>query len=60
MKLSFLEKEQIRTEQIPAILIYFDGTYYPYDGNKESKSELLHYISRLVHPILSLDSEEEL
>lgn len=58
-KPSFLDKENIRSDNVPAIVVYYDGHYYEYSGSKDSKAELLHFMNKLINPIVTLKSDEE-
>jgi len=54
-----MEKEQITSEAAPTIAVFYDGSYYIYDGNKDSKEEMLHFINRVINPIVQLKTDED-
>ena len=43
----------------PAIHIYFDGSFYLFEGNIESLPELLHFMNKIINPLITLTTEEE-
>ena len=43
--------------EIPSIYVYYDGTYYPYLNSLDSPTSLLHFINRLLHPLVYLKSK---
>ncbi len=49
-----MEKEGLRLDMAPGIIVYFDGEYYPYDGEKTSLTQLLHFINKIITPVLEL------
>ena len=58
-KYAFIEKEQITSEAAPTIAVFYDGRYYIYDGSKDSKEELIHFINRVINPIVQLKTDED-
>lgn len=58
-KYAFVERENIRSDNLPSIVVYFDGNYYLYEGNKDSKEELLHFINKIINPIVPLKTDDE-
>lgn len=59
-KYMFVEREGIRAESSPAIFVYYDGVFYPFDGNRTSIGPLIFFMNRLVTPLLSLETEQDL
>ena len=57
--LPFVENEGISPQSVPAIFVYFDKNYYLYEGNKDSKEELLSFINRIITPLVHLKTEED-
>lgn len=58
-KSSFVEQQNLRTTDLPAVFVYYDGAYYSF--SKESFGEpkkLIHLINRLLHPLVNLRSQE--
>jgi len=45
---------------MPSVLAYVDGGYFMYDGNKASVNELLHFINKIINPIVNLNTDEEI
>jgi hypothetical protein len=54
-----MDKEGIRSDNLPSIVVYYDGQYYLYEGSKDSKAELLHFMNKLINPLVQLKSDEE-
>jgi len=44
---------------LPRILVYFEGTYYNYDNRLNSSSLLLHFINKILHPTVPLKSQQQ-
>mmetsp|Transcript_16561 Transcript_16561/g.28176 ORF Transcript_16561/g.28176 Transcript_16561/m.28176 type:complete len:297 (+) Transcript_16561:287-1177(+) len=68
-KMDLFAKEGLPNKPQPSIQVYYDGTYYEYDGSfeveaseegGEGKIALLHFINRLLNPLVQLKSEEEI
>jgi hypothetical protein len=55
-----MEKEGLRLDMAPGIFVHFDGSYYPYEGDKNSLTQLLHFINKIITPVLELQTEEDL
>ena len=58
-KLDFIGTENLSTSKLPAIFVYFDGTFYPYENSQADAKQLLHFINRLLHPVVPLVSKDE-
>lgn len=58
-KFHFMDKENIRSDSTPALIVYFDSNYYQYDGPKDNPTLFLHFINKIINPLVNLDSEEE-
>ncbi len=61
---NFLKSEGIPTEEVPAIFVMHEGRYYRFTSSKIDDdqsytdiSNLVHFINRLQHPLLPLESE---
>ncbi len=61
---NFLKREGLPTEDVPAIFVMHEGRYYRFtssrvddDKSYNEISNLVHFINRLQHPLLPLDSE---
>ncbi len=59
-KYNLIDKENLNIEQMPAILVYYDGNYYFYDGPKTSIEEILHFINKIINPVVELTTDEDL
>lgn len=59
-KAAFLDKESLRTDINPSIFVYLNGYYYMYEGNKTSLTEFLHFMNKIIYPVLELESEDDL
>lgn len=59
-KYDFIDKEGLRAEVMPAILIYFEGEYFIFDGNRTTPTEILHLINKIINPIVTLSTDEEI
>jgi hypothetical protein len=60
-KWKFITKDGLRADNMPAVLVYFEGEYHVYDGtNRNNTDEILHLINKFINPIVTLDTEEEL
>ena len=61
-----MKNEGFPTNDVPAIMVMFDGTYYRYqldstiddDDSYDQISGILHFINRLQQPLVLLDTEE--
>jgi hypothetical protein len=45
---------------MPAVLVYLDGNFFYYDGSKSSHEEFLHFMNRLINPVLEITTDEKL
>ena len=59
-KYQFIVREGLRADNMPAVFIYFEGEYYLYEGNRETSEEMLHILNKLINPILTLETDEEI
>ena len=48
----FIENEGISPQSSPAVFVYFDKAYYLFEGNRDSKEELLSFINRIITPLV--------
>ena len=55
--MTFLERENLRVDILPAIFIYFDKSYFMYTGDKNSLVSLLHFINKIITPMIELENE---
>jgi hypothetical protein len=55
-----IDKEHLNVEQMPALLVYYDGNYYFYEGSKTSEEEFLIFMNKIIHPVVDLTTDEEL
>jgi len=44
---------------MPTILVNYDGNYFFYEGSKSSMEEFLHFLNKIINPVVELTSEEE-
>ncbi len=59
-KPNLIDKEQLHFEQMPTLLVHYDGYYYYYEGSKTSHEEFLHFMIKIINPVAELTTEEEL
>ena len=59
-KPNFIDKDQLHFEQMPTILVNYDGYYYYYEGSKTSLEEFLHFMNKIINPVVELTTEEDL
>lgn len=59
-----MKKESINTESVPAIYVFYEGKYYKHDmqnfKDTNDVAPLLHLMNRLLVPLVSLNTEEEI
>mgnify|MGYP000276213967 CR=1 FL=1 len=53
-----MDRELIKIDQTPAIVVYFDNFYYLYDGDKLSASAFLAFMNKIINPLAALTSEK--
>ncbi|CDW90844.1 UNKNOWN [Stylonychia lemnae] len=58
-KYDFIEKEGIMTQSSPSMFVYFDGQYYIFEGNVQSKVEFLHFMNKIINPLITLKTDED-
>jgi hypothetical protein len=51
-KHEFLNKEGINADTPPAIFVHFEGFNYHYDGSRDSIIHILHFINKLINPVI--------
>ena len=56
-KYSITETEGIRMNNIPSIFVYYDGRFYEYGQHFHDPVRLLHFINRLLHPVVILKNQ---
>lgn len=56
-KYGLFESEGLNVANVPKVLVYYDGTYYPFTMNNDPKL-LYHFINRLLHPLITLKTQE--
>lgn len=59
-KWEFIDRDGLRTDQIPSIFIYFEGDYFLYEGNKQTIEELLHFVNKLINPMITLSTDDDI
>jgi len=64
MRYDFLEKTGMSMTNVPAVYVFFDGKYYIHDldstlGAIPDPTTLLNLMNKLMHPLLTLKSEQE-
>ena len=59
-KYNLIDKDNLNIEHMPSILVYYDGNYYFYDGSKSSIEEMLHFINKIINPVIELTTDEDL
>ncbi len=59
-KYNFVDKEYLRVETQPSVFVFFEGSYYIYEGNRSSEIEFLHWMNKLINPIVTLNTDEEI
>lgn len=58
-KSSFLEQQNVRTTDLPAVFVYYDGAYYSFPREHFGEPKrLIHLMNRLLHPLVNLRSQE--
>jgi hypothetical protein len=45
---------------MPTLLVHYDGYYYYYEGSKTSHEEFLHFMNKIINPVVELTTEEDL
>ena len=45
---------------MPTLLVHYDGYYYYYEGSKTSLEEFLHFMNKIINPVVELTTEEDL
>ena len=53
-KLNFLTDEKLGVTNIPQIYVFYDGHYYMYDAGLDQPKKFLHFMNRLLHPVVNL------
>ena len=56
----FLSKEGISVDTPPAIFVHFEGFNYYYDGSRDSIIHILHFINKLINPVIQLTTDEQI
>lgn len=41
-------------------MIYYEGDYFMYEGGRDNSTEILHQINKLVNPIVTLTTDEQI
>ncbi|CDW89510.1 UNKNOWN [Stylonychia lemnae] len=59
-KNQFLEKEEITFENVPKVIIIKDQRFYGFDQPLDRMDLLLHQINRILNPLITLKTEEEI
>jgi len=44
---------------MPTILVNFEGNYFFYEGSKSSMEEFLHFMNKIINPVVELTTDEE-
>jgi len=45
---------------MPTLLLHYDGYYYYYEGSKTSHEEFLHFMNKIINPVVELTTDEDL
>jgi hypothetical protein len=45
---------------MPAVVVYYDGEYFQYEGGKENIAEFMHFVNKMINPLVNITTEEEL
>ncbi len=45
---------------MPAILVKFEENYFYYEGSKSSIKEFLHFMNKIINPVVELNTDEDL
>lgn len=59
-KYSFISQENLHRSIVPAIYVYYEGVYYNFDSKDPTPETLLHFINRLLHPLVPLRTQEQI
>lgn len=59
-KYSVLEDEKLIGQNSPSIFVYYEGKYFMYDNDMDKPLMLLHFINRLLHPVVTLRFKEDI
>jgi len=60
-KNSIIQQQNLRTTDLPAVYVYYDGDYYPIKADSYSEhKKVIHLMNRLLHPLVNLKSQEQI
>lgn len=57
---AILAKEELAFDQVPRVLVYRDGRFYSYDSGFDRLDLMLHFVNRLLNPVVKLNTEEDI
>lgn len=58
LKHDFIDREGLRGDTPPVIFVHYEGNNYPYDGSRESSVQMLHFINKLINPVVNLTTDD--
>ncbi len=47
-------------DAVPRVIMFKDGKFYSYDAGLDKLDYMLHFINRLINPLVKLENEEEI
>lgn len=55
-----LDRNDIAFDTVPRVLIFKDQRFYSYDAPFNRVDLLIHHLNRLLNPVVTLNSEEDI